>query len=304
MSTLKDKFKDFEPQPDPSVWKSISKSLLRPRRRFIYTTSAAAALAAAALFLALHNSPNQKVTSQQPVVASAEMSNRTAEEANVAVVDAQDLGKVVLSKSPDALVPQQNDPAGILVADNPGMVSSDEENISSQVGNAGAQFVVSDDGQQTEAVIIPASKQAQPEVSVTIPTVVSQPIEERRAEPSSVNNEVKKERTLASHNTKAPNEELVVWIPNAFAPDDYDAADDRVRSFRVYPNNGANILSFEMFIYNRNGRQVFHTTDIQKAWDGTYNGHAQPMGTYVYVIQLNDAEKGLQHTKGTVTLVR
>ena len=94
----------------------------------------------------------------------------------------------------------------------------------------------------------------------------------------------------------------MVWIPNAFSPD--DQLNESVRQFKVYPNSEANLLSYEIFIYSRSGRQVYHSKDVNAGWDGTANGQAQPMGTYVYIIELNDAVKGLQHQKGTITLIR
>jgi len=62
--------------------------------------------------------------------------------------------------------------------------------------------------------------------------------------------------------------------------------------------------SFEEFsIYNRLGTQVFTTTDISRGWDGTYNGLAQEIGTYVYVIR-GTCKSEIIDVKGNVTLVR
>ena len=94
----------------------------------------------------------------------------------------------------------------------------------------------------------------------------------------------------------------MIWIPNAFSPD--DPVNDEVRQFKVKPNTDASLLSYEIFIYSRSGRLVYHSKDVSRGWDGTYNGYKQPMGTYVYIIELNDANKGLQHKKGTITLIR
>ena len=112
-------------------------------------------------------------------------------------------------------------------------------------------------------------------------------------------------QTKVSNNDpdKATSTEPTIWIPNAFSPED-QSGDDRIRRFCVRPNDISTIRSFEMFIYSRTGRLVFHTNDINSSWDGTSNGHAQPMGTYVYVIQVNDANTGLQHYRGTITLIR
>ncbi len=63
--------------------------------------------------------------------------------------------------------------------------------------------------------------------------------------------------------------------------------------------------AFDMAIYNRWGQLVFHSNDINKCWDGTFNGLAQSAGTYIYQISISsNCSKGLIHRKGTVVLVR
>ena len=105
----------------------------------------------------------------------------------------------------------------------------------------------------------------------------------------------------ANKPVKAASSELYLWVPNAFAPDD---PNDEVRKFIVKPTNVSAIISYEIYIYSRGGKLVFHSRDINEPWDGTFKGHAQPMGTYVYIIQMNVSQKGVQHQKGTVTLIR
>lgn len=54
-------------------------------------------------------------------------------------------------------------------------------------------------------------------------------------------------------------------------------------------------------IFNRWGNQVFRSTGYQQPWDGTYNGEPLPLGTYFYVISLNNGTEPLQ---GTVTILK
>ena len=51
MSTLKDKFENFEPKPDDSLWQSITETLQRRaiRRRRVVISSAVAVVAVAAV---------------------------------------------------------------------------------------------------------------------------------------------------------------------------------------------------------------------------------------------------------------
>jgi len=55
-------------------------------------------------------------------------------------------------------------------------------------------------------------------------------------------------------------------------------------------------------IYNRWGELLFHSDDYQNDWDGTYNGENLPIGTYYYIIDLND-DKTAPFT-GPLTVLR
>jgi gliding motility-associated-like protein len=58
-------------------------------------------------------------------------------------------------------------------------------------------------------------------------------------------------------------------------------------------------------ICNRYGQEVFSSTDITTAWDGTYKGKPVPVGTYYWVfIGENTYDRSSVHEGGAVTLVR
>ncbi|MFO7922155.1 MAG: gliding motility-associated C-terminal domain-containing protein, partial [Bacteroidales bacterium] len=58
-------------------------------------------------------------------------------------------------------------------------------------------------------------------------------------------------------------------------------------------------------VFNRSGQRVFHSSGYsdEKRWDGTYNGRELPVGTYYFVITLND-QFGTKPVTGPVTIVR
>lgn len=62
-----------------------------------------------------------------------------------------------------------------------------------------------------------------------------------------------------------------------------------------FPNNVVEI-------YNRWGELLFHADGYQQDWDGTYNGKELPIGTYYYVIELN--EEGIDPYTGPLTILR
>ena len=89
-----------------------------------------------------------------------------------------------------------------------------------------------------------------------------------------------------------------LYVPNAFIP-----SSDPNSHFNV---KGVNIRDYEIWIYDRHGALVFHSTDIHQPWDGTYQGVPLSQGTYTYTILyttifLPDRRIRLA---GTVTLIR
>ena len=88
-----------------------------------------------------------------------------------------------------------------------------------------------------------------------------------------------------------------LYIPNAFTPNG-DGINDTwsIPAFGGYPN-------FDLFVYNRYGQIVFHSSNTNSPWDGKYKGQNQPGGTYVYFIDLKTGNNSDKIT-GTVLLFR
>jgi gliding motility-associated-like protein len=59
----------------------------------------------------------------------------------------------------------------------------------------------------------------------------------------------------------------------------------------------------EVAVFNRWGLRVFESKSRDACWDGTYQGHPQPQGTYVYIIKANTL-CGNVVRKGTLELIR
>ncbi|NDC42410.1 MAG: hypothetical protein EBZ77_12825, partial [Chitinophagia bacterium] len=88
------------------------------------------------------------------------------------------------------------------------------------------------------------------------------------------------------------------FIPTAFTPNN-DGHND---VFRVTNWRYGKLV--EMSVYNRWGQMVFHTTDMNKGWDGTFDGEPQDMNVYNYVIIIAGSDGGNKMYKGNVTLIR
>lgn len=65
-----------------------------------------------------------------------------------------------------------------------------------------------------------------------------------------------------------------------------------------------NVNDYELWIYDRRGALVFHTTDILQSWNGTHNGTPCRQETYVYTCTYTTVEYGPGRQVGTVTLLR
>lgn len=86
-------------------------------------------------------------------------------------------------------------------------------------------------------------------------------------------------------------------IPTAFSPNG-DNNNDILNVYGI-----AKATSYELFVYNRWGEQLFFSTDKTKGWDGTYNGKTVPVGIYAY--RYNIVINGKTYNKhGSVTLLR
>ncbi|MFM7217085.1 MAG: PKD domain-containing protein, partial [Bacteroidota bacterium] len=94
-------------------------------------------------------------------------------------------------------------------------------------------------------------------------------------------------------------ENFAIYIPNAFTPNG-DHVNDSFNAF------GVGISKFDMFIYDRWGLQLFHSTSLDNNWDGSVHENGNPCqnDVYEYVIFAEDM-KGKRHKYvGHVTLVR
>lgn len=89
-----------------------------------------------------------------------------------------------------------------------------------------------------------------------------------------------------------------IYIPDAFTPDGNGTND----IFRIPPGTTMTLQQF--LVYNRYGNLVFSTHDINKGWDGTFNGARSPAGAYTYIIRGLDARGHEVFLTGMVTLMR
>ena len=92
-------------------------------------------------------------------------------------------------------------------------------------------------------------------------------------------------------------QDALVTIPNAFTPG------NGVNNILHLLHKGDVVINY-FRIFNRWGNMVFETKDIDKGWDGTYNGTPQMFGIYIYDIQAVSITGKLVNLHGNITLLR
>ncbi len=89
----------------------------------------------------------------------------------------------------------------------------------------------------------------------------------------------------------------MAYVPTAFTPDN-NGLNDLLRP--VY----SGIKEIRYFsVYNRWGQQVFSTKDMNKGWDGMFQGKAQT-GSFVWILSATDYLGKEKIYKGTTTIIR
>ena len=93
------------------------------------------------------------------------------------------------------------------------------------------------------------------------------------------------------------------FTPNAFTPNG-DGVNDIFRVTGLYKN-----ITFNMVIYDRWGRLVFQSDDVEKGWNGIFEGQYCPPESYVWIVHIgflgqDIITQGDVVFKGTVTIVR
>ena len=89
-----------------------------------------------------------------------------------------------------------------------------------------------------------------------------------------------------------------LFVPNIFTPD--------LQTNNMFRVVGLGVTEFEIWLYDRRGDLVYHSTDINEGWDGTKAGRKCPTESYVWKVKYSSTllPNGYNTETGTVTLVR
>lgn len=89
-----------------------------------------------------------------------------------------------------------------------------------------------------------------------------------------------------------------LWVPNAFTPSQSTNTQFCVSGSMIRYDD------YSMAIFDRQGREVFATTDPTECWDGNSKGVPMPQGSYVYTIFVHHLDGQSRVHTGTVLLIR
>jgi gliding motility-associated-like protein len=89
-----------------------------------------------------------------------------------------------------------------------------------------------------------------------------------------------------------------IYVPSAFTPNG-----DGVNDVLKITAPGIRTLIY-FRIFDRWGKEIFHTSDINATWDGTMSGRPLPPGAYVWMIQAIDLTGETLSQRGTIMLMR
>ena len=92
--------------------------------------------------------------------------------------------------------------------------------------------------------------------------------------------------------------ESLLEIPNLITP---DQPDSRNSVFRVRYKS---LVSYEIWIHNRWGQQLFHSSDPAEGWDGKSGGSTVPTGAYYYLIKAEGTDGITYNKKGAINVLR
>ncbi len=91
--------------------------------------------------------------------------------------------------------------------------------------------------------------------------------------------------------------ESELLIPNVITPNSPSGAN------QVFKVKYKSLKSFEMWVFNRWGNKLFHTTDPSEGWDGTYNGRLVPTGAYYYLVKAEGTDGISYRKKGDINVL-
>ena len=92
---------------------------------------------------------------------------------------------------------------------------------------------------------------------------------------------------------------VTFYIPNAFSPNG-DGTNDGFKGTGI----GIDDATYNLWVFDRWGLMIFHSTDLETSWDGRLNGTKVQEDVYVWKVNFRDVFNKLHDYHGTVTVLK
>lgn len=113
------------------------------------------------------------------------------------------------------------------------------------------------------------------------------------------------QKDTSQSNIMCTTGESVVYIPNAFTPDNNGLNETFKPVARFVKDwDDQTFRDYTFTIYNRWGQLVFSTSNLEEGWDGTYLSNEAPAGVYMYMLSVTGIDGTLHKIQGEVMLLR
>lgn len=94
--------------------------------------------------------------------------------------------------------------------------------------------------------------------------------------------------------------EQIFYAPNAFTPN----GDEMNQTWKVFMG-GYDFKNFDLSVFNRWGELIWHTSDVNSEWDGTYKGDKVSDGTYTWSLVTKDIVTDKKYYyRGSLNVIR
>jgi gliding motility-associated-like protein len=88
-----------------------------------------------------------------------------------------------------------------------------------------------------------------------------------------------------------------LFVPNTFTPNN-DGAND------FFEVKGEFVKDYKIWVFNRWGELVYHSSKITESWDGFFKNTASETGGYIWEIEFSDFSNEKKVIKGHLNLIR
>ena len=98
---------------------------------------------------------------------------------------------------------------------------------------------------------------------------------------------------------------VVKEVYNFFAPNSFTPNDDGINDYFMPVGSAVTNGSFELYIFDRWGEEIYSTTDVNKPWNGRYHNDREQVqdGVYVWMLVLKNKGGSKNDNFGQLTVI-